>query len=268
MYMDKLAMKIKQNILVIIFIGLAALTLVACADATEPPEPQQVAAADTDQPTAPAAQPAVVVEPTVLTHPEVAGTQTEIEPVVSTTFVEWVPNGPVVEGAESTLVRMKHGFYATFSAVELEPGDAYTMWWVIFNKPENCSDGECGENDAFIFDNNNEPVLTDEGGRLWNFPAHAATEFAIGRASGSIVDMNGTAEFRAHLPLGDDTEFDFGPGLLKPFLAEVHLIIRTHGQMMPGLLHEQLNTPWGGCPEGWPKDPCKDVQLAIHGPPG
>ena len=49
-------------------------------------------------------------------------------------------------------------------------------------------------------------------------------------------------------------------------MAEIHLIIRTHSQMIPGQLHEQLNSPWGGCPEGWPKDPCKDVQLAIHRP--
>jgi hypothetical protein len=252
-------MKLRQNILASASIGLMVLALAACAGAADStPEPQQVVVVVSAQPTAPLAQSVAAM----------AETQAEIDPVVSTTFVEWVPNGPMVAGAESTLVRMEHGFYATFSAVELAPGDAYTLWWVIFNKPENCSDGECGENDAFIFDDNNEPVLTDEGGRLWNFPAHAATEFAIGRASGSIVDTNGTAEFRAHLPLGDDTEFDFGPGLLKPFLAEVHLIIRTHGQMMPGLLHEQLNTPWGGCPEGWPKDPCKDVQIAIHRPPG
>ena len=261
-------MTLKQNILVFTLIGLAAFSLAACGGATEPaPEPQEVAAVVPAQPTAPQAQPAVVVEPAVSAQPAVAEVQAEIEPVVSTTFVEWAPDGPMVEGAESTLVRMEHGFYATFSAVDLEPGDAYTMWWTIFNKPENCSDGECGENDAFIFDENGEPLLTDEGARKWNFPAHAATEFALGRATGTVVDTDGTAEFRAHLPLGDDTEFDFGPGLLNPFTAEVHLIIRTHSQMIPGLLHEQLNTPWGGCPEGWPKDPCKNVQLAINPSP-
>jgi len=27
------------------------------------------------------------------------------------------------------------------------PIGAYSVWWVIFNNPAGCSDGECGEND-------------------------------------------------------------------------------------------------------------------------
>jgi len=83
----------------------------------------------------------------------------------------------------------------------------------------------------------------------------------------AVADTDGTALFRAHLPIGDDNEFDFGPGLLNSFTAEVHLIIRSHSKAIPGLLHTQLNSPWGGCPEGFPKDPCRDVQLAIFSPP-
>ncbi len=260
-------MKLKQHILASTFIGLIAFGLVACAGVTvSVPEPQQVAAIVPTQPAAPQAEPAAVVVEPAVAEPAVVETQAEIEPVVNTTFVEWAPDGPLVEGAESTLVRMEHGLYATFHAVELEPGDAYTVWWVIFNKPENCSDNECGRNDAFLFDANGEQLLNDKGAPQWNFPGHAATEFALGRATGTVVDTDGTAEFRMHLPIRDDTEFDFGPGLLDPFTAEVHLIIRTHSQMIPGQLHDQLNSPWGGCPEGWPKDPCKDVQLAIHPP--
>ena len=262
-------MKTKQNIQISIFISIIVLALTACASGTvfgsKPPEivaPTPASLANT--------QPITAVEPVIATiaPPVPAETQAEAQTVVSTTFVEWTPNGPMVEGAESTLVRMEHGLYATFSAVELEPGDAFTLWWIIFNKPENCSDGVCGQNDAFIFDANDEPVLNDDGSRQWNFPAHAATGFAIGGASGTVVDTDGTAEFRAHLPIGDANEFDFGPGLLEPFAAEVHLVIRTHGQVIPGLLHVQLNSPWGGCPEGWPKDPCGDVQIAIHNPAG
>jgi hypothetical protein len=265
-------MKLKQHILAFTVIGLIAISLVACAGVVvSAPEPQQVAAVVPAQPTAPQAQPAVVVEPAQSANPAVVETQEEVEPLVSTTFVNWVldtplrvdtPEGPVVKEAESTLVRMEHGLYATFSAVELEPGDAFTMWWVIFNQPENCTDSKCGFDDVFSFDEMGDVIKTEVGARQWNFPAHAITGFALGRASGSVVDTNGTAEFRAHLPVGDAHEFDFGPGLLNPLTAEVH----THSQMIPGLLHEQLNTPWGGCPEGWPKDPCKDVQVAIHLP--
>ena len=157
-------MKLNQYILISTLIGLAAFGLAACAGAAESaPESQQVAAVVPTQPSTPQAQPAVVVEPAQSANPAAIEAQVEIEPVVSTTFVEWVPDGPAVEGAESTLVRMEHGFYATFNAVELEPGDAYTVWWAIFNQPANCSDSECGENDAFLFDENGEKLLNDKG---------------------------------------------------------------------------------------------------------
>jgi hypothetical protein len=87
----------------------------------------------------------------------------EIEPVVTTSLVDWFQDRTLVEGAESTLVRMKHGVYATFSAVDLEPGEAYTLWWVIFNKPENCSNGECGVDDVFLVDENGKRILADNG---------------------------------------------------------------------------------------------------------
>ena len=133
-------MKLKQYILVSIFMGLAAFSLVACAGvAVSAPEPQQVAAIVPAQPTAPQAQAVAAVA-----EPAVVETQAEIEPVVNTTFVEWAPDGPIVEGAESTLVRMEHGLYATFDAVELEPGDAYTVWWAIFNKPKTAQMANVG----------------------------------------------------------------------------------------------------------------------------
>ena len=58
-----------------------------------------------------------------------------VEPVVSTTFVEWEGERTVVEGATSSLTRMEHGLYMTFEAVSLEPGEAYTVWWAIFDAP-------------------------------------------------------------------------------------------------------------------------------------
>jgi hypothetical protein len=64
--------------------------------------------------------------------------------------------------------------------------------------------------------------------------------------------------------VGDTTEANFGPGLLDSMTADVHLTARTHGPMIPGRLHEQLNTAWGGCPEGWPKSPCGNVQSAVY----
>jgi hypothetical protein len=261
-------MKIKQNILVSTLIGLAAFSLAACAGAAESaPEPQQVAAVVPAQPTAPQAQPAVVVESAVSAQPAVVETHAEIEPVVSTTFVKWWSDDSLVEGAESTLVRMEHGLFASFSTTGLEPGEAVTLWWVIFNKPENCSDGECGPDDVFLMDANGQRLKDEQGKPQSNVAGRAAVQFSQLTGSGTIVDEDGRVKLLARLPVNDTNEAPAGPGLLDPMGAHVHLTIRTHGPATPGVLHEQLTTSWGGCPEGWPKDPCGNVQTSHHLPP-
>ena len=113
-------------------------------------------------------------------------------------------------------------------------------------------------------DENGTFILAEDGARTFNLPGREATIFSEIRATGSIIDVDGTAEFRAHLPIGDGTEASFGTGLIDPMKAEVHLILRTHGAAIPGRIHEQMNTTWGGCPEGWPKTPCRNTQLSIH----
>lgn len=208
--------------------------------------------------------------PTATPRPTDPTTATPVpsEPVTDTTFVQWVSDETVVPGAQSTLTRMEHGIYGVFNAVGLEPGDAYTMWWLIFNEPQNCSGGECGPDDAFLLDENGA-ILRVDGEDQMNWEARAATDLSTHRATGTIIDMDGTAEFRAHLPVGDVTEAVLrGTGLKDPYRAEVHVILRTHGQAQPGNIHLQMNTPWGGCPDGWPKaPPCSEIQFAVHSPP-
>jgi len=44
--------------------------------------------------------------------------------------------------------------------------------------------------------------------------------------------------------------------------AEIHLVVRTHGEALPGMIDEQIYTMSGGCnPE------CIDLQDAIFYPP-
>ena len=54
--------------------------------------------------------------------------------------------------AGASLTRMDHGVFMNIETVELRPRDAVTAWFVVFNKPENCSGGECGEDDIFNLD--------------------------------------------------------------------------------------------------------------------
>ena len=246
----------------LLLILVVSLMAVACASPAASPIIVATPAA-----TLSAAQSIVIPTLMPIAESSMETSHEEVEPIISTTFVQWVADYTAVEGATSSLTRMKHGLYMTFEATQLEPGEAYTVWWVIFDKPENCSDGACGVDDVFLVDEEDNFILTDEGARTFNLPGREATLFSEIRATGSIIDVDGTAEFRAHLPIGDGTEASFGTGLIDPMKAEVHLILRTHGAAIPGRIHEQMNTTWGGCPEGWPKTPCHNVQLSIHQAP-
>lgn len=255
----------RQNVLVATLILLASFVLMACTSSLQPtPEPQEIAPVIPAQPTVPKAEPAVVVEPAGRAHAAPVEAAAKVEPVVSTTFVERWSDGTLVEGTESTLVRMEHGLYMTFITEELEPGDAVTIWWVIFNKPENCSEGDCGVDDVVLVDETGTILKNDEGAPQPNVAGRTAAGVAQLTATGTVVDEDGSAKFLARLPVGDTNDAQFGPGLLNPMTADVHLVARTHGPASPGVLHEQLTTPWGGCPDGWPKAPCGNVQVAVH----
>lgn len=55
--------------------------------------------------------------------------------------------GERVTGAFSTLDGTDEGM-ATKIRTRGNQGHALTLWYVIFNAPENCSDGVCGEDDV------------------------------------------------------------------------------------------------------------------------
>jgi hypothetical protein len=53
-------------------------------------------------------------------------------------------------------------------------------------------------------------------------------------------------------------------GLVEPFKAEIHLVVRTHGPASgdPAVLQAQLNMFNGGCPP----NTCGNVQVSVHQP--
>ena len=157
----------------------------------------------------------------------------------STVPVHVFPTGPVVPGASSTLVRSAGGVSIRLSTPGLAPG-AYSAWWVIFDDPSACVGG-CGLDDLNV-----------------------ATGLY---ATGHVVGNNGKANFAAHLSVGDLSGLDpsappifAGPGLLHPFDAEVHLVIRYHGPAIPGRIPEQIGTFAGGCDVF----ACGNVLAAAH----
>lgn len=185
------------------------------------------------------------------------------EPIVAVQNILWDGTDMVVDDAEAVLVRMHHGVSMTMETTGLEPDHAYTVWWVVFNHPEECSDDACGIDDVVLMEDG-EFVLTEDGLRQPNVAGREMTQASSFRATGNIGYYDGTSVFRAHLPIGDTTDdMDFGPALLDSMGSEIHLIIRTHGPIIPELLNEQLMTAWGGCPDPYDRSPCEDIQIAI-----
>src|SRR5215510_10236750 len=148
----------------------------------------------------------------------------------------------LIYGGGSMLVRNNDGVYMSLNSFGLTPGTAVTAWWAFFNNPKQCATRPCSSAD------------------LSNPDAQASVVSATGR----VVGADGTANFGAFRAVGDTTGANFGPGLINPKKAEIHLVIRLHGTAMvdnPDLLKEQLTTFNGGCPTG-----CVNVQVSVHAP--
>ena len=132
----------------------------------------------------------------------------------------------LVEDARAQLVTSIVGATLSFDTEALQPGHAYTAWWVIINKPEACEGSPC----------TSKEVLTQT----------EALDADVGYATGVIADEYGTANFFAHLPLGDIPQNWFGNGFSNP-RAEIHVVINDHGPVIPGQEEEMTSTYRGGC---------------------
>ncbi|MGI9547494.1 MAG: hypothetical protein ACR2MM_09675 [Flavobacteriaceae bacterium] len=184
------------------------------------------------------------------------------------TVKQTVPIFDVVNGVPagtSTLHRNNNGITANFKATGLTPGYTYTVWWVIWNNPENCTTpGACTDIDFGLAD---------------------AVQVEVMYATGHVVGNSGKGNFSAHLNENDDSGTInplFGlpgyGGLLDAQKAEVHLVLRSHGPKVPGIVDEQIGSYLGGCPQdppyGFPPfteipdqvGECGDIYASIHQP--
>jgi hypothetical protein len=172
-----------------------------------------------------------------------------------------------VKGAEATLMRSNSGVRMNLSTSELPPTEAVTVWWVVFNQPQNCSDQKCGENDVFNLGADEKPILKSDGSAPLNMAAIDAAKISILRADGHVIDRSGDARYSAGLVKGDISEAVVGPGLLDPIFAEIHLVVRSHGPSQAGKLDDMLYSINGGCADKFPNPPCTDLQYVVFMPP-
>ena len=177
-----------------------------------------------------------------------------------------------VPGAFSKLDRSERGI-ATKLRTRARPGHAHTLWYVIFNSPENCSDAACGDDDIFIDPSNhsagfNAPqiaatrasVVWGSAGAVANPAGRLKLDGALGAGElphGPRQVVIGRAEDGALIPLGVVT------GLEDPHGAVIIAVLQDHGAAHdePELLDRQLTSFQGACNPG-----CEDVQAARHLP--
>lgn len=151
------------------------------------------------------------------------------------------PPGEPVPGAWSKLDREADGIRAQVHT-RVESGHAHTLWWAVFNAPEQCAGAICLEPDVF----------------------NPATEASVLWAAGAVANDAGRLQFDSWLGISDAPgQVLIGSGLTDPAGAQVVVIVQDHGlaQEDPALLHEQLTMFQGGC-----NPTCVDLQFAIHLP--
>lgn len=145
-----------------------------------------------------------------------------------------------VAGASSTLVRTDSGVTLTLHTSELQPGDAVTVWWVVFNNPSACDAGHfglhCGPGDL----------------------GRPQTGASVLYAAGHVMGADGVGDFGGHLSVGDTSGALFGPGLTNPAGADIHLVVHDHGPADPALMPDEIHS-FGVC-----DTTCTDVQVSVH----
>lgn len=149
----------------------------------------------------------------------------------------------------TTLIRNADGIAVTVDTRHLRRNSAHTFWIVIFNVPTQCADGIGGCAAADLANPDVQPslafggaLITDDSGRM-----RVSSGLDVGVAPG---------------PPGPDIpqRFGFGPGLLFPFTAEIHIVIQDHLGLDLDQIHAMLQRPGTG-PDG-----VVDVQGSIHAP--
>jgi hypothetical protein len=153
--------------------------------------------------------------------------------------VQRFADGSAVSGAWSALVRNDTGATFSLHTRELVAGHTITVWWVIFNQPENCSHGmlglRCGEGDLF------EPSV----------------RASVVYGAGHVIGGSGVAGYGGWIGVAETDGALFGPGLLEPLTADIHLVVHDHGVLSAEQIAEGVHN-FGPC------NPCVDVQFSAH----
>jgi hypothetical protein len=139
----------------------------------------------------------------------------------------------VGDGAEATLVRERDAVRYRINTEGLEPGNAYTVWFVVVNDPTACDASPCAPPQII-----GDPTVDGQ------------VTFA---KDGEIARRDGTARFGARIKAGPLLD-GWLPvqGLDDPMGAEIHLVLNDHGPIIDDLKREMLSTYRAGCSDTSP----------------
>lgn len=172
----------------------------------------------------------------------------------TTTAVNWHPQSGTgaVEGASATLVTTSAGASVRIRTSRLNPGHAYTLWWVVINNPAECVDfpAPCRPN---------PDVLVNS----------ARTQSQILFAAGHAVGEAGGSTFAAHLPSGPiDNGWLGDQGFTNPRGAEIHVVLNDHGPALAAHMPDMIRTNRGGCSDASPFPSLFPATALADGEPG
>jgi hypothetical protein len=117
-------------------------------------------------------------------------------------------------------------------------GHTVTIWWVIFNNPAKCTHGEAG--------------LRCGPGDLPPFGGDDSAQTSVVYAAGHQIGGAGVSEDAAFLATGDADGALWGPGLINPRGADIHLVVRDHGALTPQQRAQGIHN-FGPCNVDLPK---------------
>jgi len=168
--------------------------------------------------------------------------------LTTTSRVYDLNSGVGIGGASATLVRTPYTHKVSESTGQLPPGHVVALFYVVFNRPENCTHpfaplSKCSEED-----------LMDP-----------ATQASILWADGKTASGSGKASFSATIGRGvggAPGEVYFGNGMTNYAGAEVHALTRDKGLPIAGST-TQRTTFDGGCDVAV----CANAQFAIFKAP-
>ena len=146
---------------------------------------------------------------------------------------------PTQIAGAGTLLRSGNAVDLRVALSGLDQNAMYTLWWIIFNNPEECIGGTapvlCGEVDV-------NPNRDGEGVN----PVNPGVRNAAGYLTGPDGIMNLTGRLlEGPYPTGPAVA-GFGQ-LNDSAAAEIHIVVQTHGAPMIGSVGTQMTIPGGAC---------------------